>query len=100
MNAAGRDDLLGYLRPHMPAINAAMNAVARDRPANPLAALSRILAGDGAAANGAPAEPAALAEPAAPEKEMRGGLHKFDPDEVDVEGGKATVDDLMDAFGF
>merc|ERR1719476_599096 len=54
----------------------------------------------------APSEPqAAAAEPpaaeAAPEpKEMRGGLHKFDPDEVDVEGGDATADDLMDAFGF
>merc|ERR1712087_780249 len=43
----------------------------------------------------APAEP-----PAGDAKEMRGGLHKFDPDEVDVEGGDATADDLMDAFGF
>merc|ERR1712087_38826 len=43
----------------------------------------------------APAEP-----PAGDAKEMRGGLHKFDQDEVDVEGGDATADDLMDAFGF
>merc|ERR1712087_1076375 len=47
----------------------------------------------------APAEPPA-AEPPAEAKEVRGGLHKFDPDEVDVEGGDGTADDLMDAFGF
>ena len=29
-----------------------------------------------------------------------GGMHKFDPDEVDVHGGNATADDFMDAFGF
>lgn len=33
-------------------------------------------------------------------KEQRGGLHKFDEEEVDVYGGNATADDLMDAFGF
>ena len=92
MSEAGRSDLLAYLRPHMPAINAAMNAVARDRPKDPLAALAAILGG-GAPDGGA--EPAA-AKP----KEQRGGLHKFDPDEVDVEGGKATAEDFMDAFGF
>ena len=40
------------------------------------------------------------AEAPAAAKEQRGGLHKFDADEVDVEGGKATADDFMDAFGF
>merc|ERR1711908_152094 len=33
-------------------------------------------------------------------KRAAGGLHKFDPDEVDINGGDATADDLMDAFGF
>jgi len=33
-------------------------------------------------------------------KRAAGGLHKFDPDEVDVHGGSATADDFMDAFGF
>ena len=33
-------------------------------------------------------------------KALSGGMHKFDPDEVDVNGGDATADDLMDAFGF
>ena len=33
-------------------------------------------------------------------KRAAGGLHKFDPDEVDVNGGDATADDLMAAFGF
>ena len=29
----------------------------------------------------------------------RGGLHKFDAAEVDVEGGKATADEFLEAFG-
>ena len=33
-------------------------------------------------------------------KRAAGGMHKFDPDEVDVHGGDATADDFMDAFGF
>ncbi len=33
-------------------------------------------------------------------KRAAGGLHKFDPDEVDVNRGDATADDLMVAFGF
>ena len=33
-------------------------------------------------------------------KRAAGGVHKFDPDEVDVHGGNATADDFMDAFGF
>ncbi len=33
-------------------------------------------------------------------KRAAGGMHKFDPDEVDVHGGKGTADDFMDAFGF
>ena len=37
---------------------------------------------------------------AAAGKRAAGGLHKFDPDEVDVHGGAATADDFMDAFGF
>ena len=36
---------------------------------------------------------------AASGKRAAGGLHKFDPDEVDVHGGNASVDDFMDAFG-
>ena len=33
-------------------------------------------------------------------KRAAGGMHKFDPDEVDVHGGDATADDFLDAFGF
>ena len=33
-------------------------------------------------------------------KKVSGGLHKFDASEVDVNGGTATADDFMDAFGF
>jgi len=36
----------------------------------------------------------------ATEKRLAGGMFKFDPAEVDVEGGDATADDFMDAFGF
>ena len=31
---------------------------------------------------------------------LAGGLHKFDPSEVDINGGDATAADFMDAFGF
>ena len=33
-------------------------------------------------------------------KKVGGGLHKFDASEVDIDGGAATADDFMDAFGF
>ena len=33
-------------------------------------------------------------------KKVAGGMHKFDAAEVDVNGGAATADDFMDAFGF
>ena len=33
-------------------------------------------------------------------KKTTGGLHKFDADEVKQDGGDATADDFMDAFGF
>jgi hypothetical protein len=33
-------------------------------------------------------------------KKVAGGMHKFDASEVDVNGGAATADDFMDAFGF
>ena len=33
-------------------------------------------------------------------KRVTGGLHQFDASEVDVNGGTATADDFMDAFGF
>ena len=33
-------------------------------------------------------------------KKVSGGLHKFDASEVDVNGGDATAEDFMDAFGF
>jgi len=33
-------------------------------------------------------------------KKVSGGLHKFDASEVDINGGDATADDFMDAFGF
>jgi len=36
----------------------------------------------------------------ATEKRLAGGMFKFDPEEVDVNGGDGTADDLMDAFGF
>jgi len=36
----------------------------------------------------------------ATEKRLAGGMFKFDPEEVDVNGGTATADDFMDAFGF
>jgi len=40
------------------------------------------------------------AEIAAKGKRAAGGVHKFDPDEVDVHGGNSTADDFLDAFGF
>jgi hypothetical protein len=40
------------------------------------------------------------AEMEAQGKKVSGGLHKFDASEVDVNGGTATADDFMDAFGF
>ena len=40
------------------------------------------------------------AEMEAQGKKVTGGLHKFDASEVDVNGGDATADDFMDAFGF
>ena len=49
------------------------------------------------------AEEQAAAKAAALEaagKKVAGGLHKFDASEVDVNGGSATADDFMDAFGF
>ena len=42
----------------------------------------------------------ARAEIAKSGKRAAGGMHKFDPDEVDVHGGDATADDFLDAFGF
>ena len=33
-------------------------------------------------------------------KKVAGGVHKFDASEVDVNGGTATADDFLDAFGF
>lgn len=33
-------------------------------------------------------------------KRAAGGVHKFDASEVDVNGGDATAEDFMDAFGF
>ena len=38
------------------------------------------------------------AEIAAKGKRAAGGMHKFDPDEVDVHGGNATAEDFLDAF--
>ena len=40
------------------------------------------------------------AEMEASGKKVTGGLHKFDASEVDINGGNATADDFMDAFGF
>ena len=40
------------------------------------------------------------AEIAAKGKRAAGGVHKFDPDEVDVHGGNSTADDFLGAFGF
>merc|ERR1719454_529032 len=50
------------------------------------------------AADAANAEKTAAME--AQGKKVSGGLHKFDASEVDVNGGTATADDFMDAFGF
>ena len=33
-------------------------------------------------------------------KKVTGGLHKFDASEVQHDGGDATADDFLDAFGF
>ena len=33
-------------------------------------------------------------------KRLAGGLFKYDPNEVDINGGNATADDFLDAFGF
>ena len=46
------------------------------------------------------ANAAATADMEASGKKVGGGLHKFDASEVDIEGGAATADDFMDAFGF
>ena len=48
----------------------------------------------------AKARDAKAAELEASGKKVSGGLHKFDASEVDQEGGAATADDFMDAFGF
>jgi copper chaperone CopZ len=45
-------------------------------------------------------EAAAAAGYAATERRLAGGMFKFDSSEVDVEGGAATADEFMDAFGF
>lgn len=50
------------------------------------------------AADAANAERSAAME--AEGKKVSGGLHKFDAADVDVHGGDATADDLMEAFGF
>ncbi len=187
-DAEGRAELQSYMDKLLPELNAALNTIARDRPAQPLDALAKLLADAGAAAvPAAAAAPVAAtpraAEPAsapAPEsktpkkeepppsadtmldvegmssqadadalqaalaavegvmsaavelnakkakivgspgfpteaklvevceekgfkatpKKLAGGLFKFDPAEVDVNGGDATADDLMEAFGF
>ena len=54
-----------------------------------------------AALHEAPAPVAAPArtEASAAGANMRGGLHKFDASEVDINGGEATADDFLDAFG-
>ncbi len=144
-----RHQLQKYMDAIEPQLNAALNAIARDRPERPLEALAQLLSaaegGAAAPAAPAPAAPAASAAPAAAAadfdivahdkaelekkkaaeakkqaekdaieaenlkkmaeiestgKRAAGGLHKFDPDEVDVHGGDATADDFMDAFGF
>merc|ERR1740124_742751 len=46
------------------------------------------------------ANAAATAAMEASGKKVGGGLHKFDAAEVDIDGGAATADDFMDAFGF
>ena len=130
---AGRTELQEYMDSITPALNEALNTLARDRPADPLKALASMLANVAAAAPPAASgefdlaahEKAELekkqadaakkakekeelerlnaekdAKLAAEGKRAAGGLHKFDPDEVDVHGGSATADDFMDAFGF
>jgi copper chaperone CopZ len=172
-----RAALQAYMDAFTPELNAALNAIARDRPDKPLEALAKLLKGAAGAAGSAEAPAAADAAPAAPakkdkdappttdtaleiegletqadadkieaalkglegvlvvtmnlekksakivgspgfptsdqmieavaaaafkatEKRLAGGMFKFDPSEVDVNGGTATADDLMEAFGF
>jgi len=130
----GRLELQQYMDQILPTLNEHLNTLAREKPADPLQALAKLLTG-GAAAAPAPAAPEALvpafdeeadkkakmekerkkelekiaqeeaaakraAELESSGKKVAGGLHKFDASEVDVEGGSATADDFMDAFGF
>lgn len=172
-----RAALQSYMDKFTPELNAALNVIAREKPAKPLEALAKLLASADGGSSSEPAPPAASApvtEPAkngkdapptadtaldipdmssqadadkieaglkglegvtsvtmnldkktakivsapgfptaekmieavaalgfkASEKRLAGGMFKFDPDEVDVNGGDATADDLMEAFGF
>ena len=53
-----------------------------------------------ATATAAAATAAAVSASSPEGEQVRGGLHKFNASEVDVEGGSATADDFLDAFGF
>ena len=131
----GKTELQAYMDKISPAISAALNTIAKERPENGLAALADLLAKAAGGAGGASAAGGAFdlkafeaeelkkkqeserkkaaeqderdaknaardAEIAAKGKRAAGGVHKFDPDEVDVHGGDATADDFLDAFGF
>ena len=122
----GRNALQTYMDTILPTLNEHLNTLARDRPANPLDVLSKLLAGGAAAftppafdeaadeAKKRAAEDKKAAEKLAAEdaaikkaqeleasgKKVSGGLHKFDASEVDINGGNATADDFLDAFGF
>lgn len=164
-----KEGLQKYMDSIHPALQAALNTIAKERPADPIAALSALLAAPASEAPVAPptekkkdkdAPPTAetrldivgmtctacadqltaslsavdgvisatvdfetkvakvIGSPGFPtsavlieavaaggkftasEKALAGGMHKFDPTEVDVNGGDATADDFMDAFGF
>lgn len=64
------------------------------------AGLVKVSGAPGFPATGVMIEAAASAGYAATERRLAGGMFKFDPSEVDVEGGAATAEDFLDAFGF
>jgi hypothetical protein len=64
------------------------------------ARLVKVAGSPGFPAAGVVIQAVAAAGCAATERRMAGGVFKFDPSEGDVEGGKATADDFLDAFGF
>jgi hypothetical protein len=137
---SGKAELQEYMNALLPTLNAALNTLAKTKPADPVASLAALLSAGGGGAAAPKAEKIAGAMTAeelakkdkeeleakkkaeakkqaekdaveaanikkmneleASGKKVSGGMHKFDSSEVDVNGGNATADDFMDAFGF